>query len=167
MFETLRAATQASLAYDDGLAAAYNGVSATLGLPAWFGGAVCAPYDSLANELRGARSTMTDTVRRRHLVKAAVRRLTPPAIDKAIRAADVFGVPMVLVPLHWGSDGFMSDADFRELYWPPLEELIRGCVDAGACPSCGPRRTTRRGCRSSPNPSFRRAARYGASSTRR
>gem|GEM_PF-115077 len=134
MFDALRAAARASVAYDEGLAAAYDGVSAALGLPAWFGGAVTAPYDTLANELRGARSTMTDTMRRRDLVKAAVARLTPPAIDKAVRAADLFGVPIVLIPLHWGSDGFMSDGDFRELYWPPLEALIRGCVEAGVVP---------------------------------
>jgi uroporphyrinogen-III decarboxylase len=77
---------------------------------------------------------MLDIVYRRDLVKAAVDRLTPLSIDKAVRAVDTFGIPIILVPLHWGSDGFMSDADYRELYWPPLEALIRGCVDEGVVP---------------------------------
>ena len=39
------------------------------------------------------------------------------------------------IPLHRGSDGFMSLKQFEKFYWPQLKEMIERLVDAGITPS--------------------------------
>ena len=38
------------------------------------------------------------------------------------------------MPLHKGADGWMSDEQFREFYWPSLKEVIMGLVNEGCVP---------------------------------
>ncbi|HET6474457.1 MAG TPA: uroporphyrinogen decarboxylase family protein [Thermoleophilia bacterium] len=134
MFAALREAGAASAAWLEGVAAAGDAVSGELGLPSIAGGIILAPYDVIADELRGARNAMMDTIRRPELLRRAMERIVPLQIGKAVRSADATGVPIVMVPLHWGSDGFMSDKTFRELYWPTLKAVILGCIEHGVVP---------------------------------
>lgn len=41
----------------------------------------------------------------------------------------------MFIPLHKGADGFMSDGQFKEFYWPTLRKLILGLIDEGLVPS--------------------------------
>lgn len=41
---------------------------------------------------------------------------------------------MVLIPLHKGAGGFMSDEQFKTFYWPTLKELILALDEAGVIP---------------------------------
>ena len=41
----------------------------------------------------------------------------------------------VSLPLHRGSDGFISIPVFEKFYWPQLKKLILGLIDAGITPS--------------------------------
>lgn len=134
MFAALRKAGAESVAWLEGVAAASDAVTAELGLPSIAGGVILAPYDVVANDLRGARSTMMDTIRRPDLLRRAMERIVPLQVGKAVRGADATGVPIALVPLHWGSDGFMSEKAYRELYWPTLKSVILGCVEQGVVP---------------------------------
>jgi hypothetical protein len=134
MAGTIGRACDAAAAWMDGTTAAIDGVTIALGLPALYGATLLAPYDVVADFLRGARATMMDTIRRPDQLRQVLERLAPRLVRQAVRAVDDSGLPFVLIPLHWGSDGFMSEASFRELYWPTLKAVILGCMDAGVVP---------------------------------
>ena len=93
-----------------------------------------APYDIFGDTMRGMRGVMLDTFRKRSELIEAMDRLVPIAVDWGRRAADATGSPFVLMPLHKGADGFLSDKDFRELYWPTLKAVILGLIDEGIVP---------------------------------
>ncbi len=98
------------------------------------GGLSKAPFDILADTLRGTRSVMLDMHRRPELVLQAVERLTPLAIKQGVRGATAQGNPLVFMPLHKGADGFMSDEQFRTFYWPTLKAVIEGLAAEGCVP---------------------------------
>jgi hypothetical protein len=98
------------------------------------GGISKAPFDILADTLRGTKSTMLDMRRRPELVLEAIKRLTPLAIKQGVAGANGQGNPIVFLPLHKGADGFMSDEQFRTFYWPSLKEVVIGLADEGCIP---------------------------------
>jgi len=98
------------------------------------GGISKAPFDILADTLRGTKSTMLDMRRRPELVLKAIERLTPLAIKQGLAGANGQGNPIVFLPLHKGADGFMSDEQFRTFYWPSLKETVIGLADEGCIP---------------------------------
>ena len=81
--------------------------------------------------MRGTRGLMLDKFRQPENVKAAMERLVPQAIDWAVRSNNMTGNPIVFIPIHKGADGFMSDADFKELYWPTFKAVLLGLIEAG------------------------------------
>jgi len=105
-----------------------------LGLPGTTGGFTKAPFDYLGDSLRGTRGIMMDLFRHPQKVLAAVERLTPLAIQMGIGAANGSGNPFVLIPLHKGADGFMSNSDFEKFYWPTLKATLLGLIDEGVVP---------------------------------
>lgn len=107
---------------------------ATLGLPAFIGGACKAPFDTLGDTMRGTRAIMLDKFRQPKKVLAAMERLTPLAIEAGVRQATGSRVPVVFMPLHKGADGFMSDKDFKTFYWPTLKAVIVGLINEGCVP---------------------------------
>ena len=42
--------------------------------------------------------------------------------------------PFVSIPLHKGSDEFMSEADFKKFYWPTHKALLLGLIEEGFVP---------------------------------
>jgi hypothetical protein len=98
------------------------------------GGISKAPFDVLADTLRGTKSTMLDMRRRPELVLEAIERLTPLAIKQGVAGANGQGNPIVFLPLHKGADGFMSDEQFRTFYWPSLKKVVIGLADEGCIP---------------------------------
>ena len=98
------------------------------------GGVSKAPFDLLADTVRGTRATMLDMRRRPDLLLQAVERLTPLAIKQGVAGATAQGNPIVFMPLHKGADGFMSDEQFRTLYWPSLKAVVLGLVEEGCIP---------------------------------
>ena len=104
------------------------------GFPAFFGGGTKAPFDIIGDTLRGTRGMMMDIFRRPEKILEAVEALTPIAIKMGATAARNNGNPIVFMPLHKGADGFMSDEQFRRLYWPSLKEVMLGLVEQGCVP---------------------------------
>jgi uroporphyrinogen-III decarboxylase len=84
--------------------------------------------------MRGTRGLMLDKFRRPEKVKAAMERLVPLAISWALRSADVNRHPIVFIPIHKGADGFMSDEDYRTLYWPTFKAVLLGLIEEGLVP---------------------------------
>jgi len=105
-----------------------------MGFPTAIGGAAKAPFDILADTLRGTRAVMSDMYRRPDMVLKAVDRLTPLYVKQGVGMATFFGNPVVFIPLHKGADGFMSDQQFRTFYWPTLKALILGLGKEGCVP---------------------------------
>jgi hypothetical protein len=105
-----------------------------MGFVSGAGGVSKAPFDLLADTLRGSRAIMMDMYRRPEMVLKAVERLTPLAIKQGAGGATFQGNPIVFIPLHRGADGFMSDEQFKKFYWPGLKALIIGLADEGCVP---------------------------------
>jgi hypothetical protein len=109
--------------------------AARLGIPPRGGGIVKAPYDVLADTLRGTRGIMIDRFRQPDKILEACERLVPLMIEWGVRQADRAEAPLVTFVLHKGADGFMSDSDFRTFYWPTLKAVMKGMIDQGVVPA--------------------------------
>jgi hypothetical protein len=80
-----------------------------------------APFDFLADQLRGFTRINMDVRRIPAKVKAAVDVITPIMIKMAIPPVMRPGL-ISFIPLHLGS--FLNRKAFEELFWPSMEELI-------------------------------------------
>lgn len=105
-----------------------------MGYPTVKGGVSKAPYDVLADTLRGTRGIMLDIFRQPELIIKAMERLVPIYIKQGVSMADKFSCPIVFMPLHKGADGFMSDDQFKTFYWPTLKAVILGLIEEGCVP---------------------------------
>ena len=104
------------------------------GYPLTYGGLGLCPFDFVSDFLRGMRGSMLDLFKRPEKLKAAVELFTPVCIGNAIYMAQLNGSSRVFIPLHRGADGFMSNDQFREFYWPGLKTLLLALIDAGLTP---------------------------------
>ena len=104
-----------------------------LGFPQFVGSLVLAPFDVISDNLRGMKGTMLDMYRQPDQLLEGVDgilkrilELIPPAVPGAVNT--------VAIPLHRGSEGFMSIKQFEKFYWPTLKGLILGLIDKGLTP---------------------------------
>ncbi len=109
-----------------------------LGFPSGGGGvggsgATFAPFDTISDRLRGMRGAMLDMFRCPAELLSACTRLLEWEMSVAVPARpDPRGNPARSgMPLHRGSDGFMSRADFEKFYWPTLKRAIEMKVALG------------------------------------
>jgi hypothetical protein len=79
------------------------------GLPNMRGGMAGAPFDTLADMLRGTQGISIDMFRQPEKIVEYVETITPQMIDSAIKSADKLDCPVISMPLHKGDDVFMSD----------------------------------------------------------
>jgi uroporphyrinogen-III decarboxylase len=137
-------ALRALLAAAEGQAAcdAWNAAStrrlAELGFPQppLVGSLIEAPFDFMSDTLRGMRGVMTDMLRRPEQLLEAEQRVLDIQLDHAIAFASASGLRNAFIPLHRGSDGFMSIAQFERFYWPQLLDMQLRLIDAGITPVC-------------------------------
>ena len=92
------------------------------------------PYDLVANNYRGMRGVMIDMFRNPDKLLAVMDSLTPMIIDNTIQAAKAVDNPRVPIWLHRGAAGFMSDEQYQKFYWPGLQAVTYGLLDAGLTP---------------------------------
>lgn len=104
------------------------------GFPMLFGASTQAPFDTLGDFLRGTKGLMLDMYRRPELVIKACEKLLPFMLEMAVSTARTSGNPRVFIPLHKGSDGFMSPEQFKRFYWPTLRELMLALIDEDLMP---------------------------------
>ena len=104
------------------------------GFPPFRAGFSLAPFDILGDTLRGTKGVAGDIFRRPEKVLEACERLVPLAIDWATKSPIPLATPIVFIPLHKGADGFMSDEQFRTLYWPTLRKVVLGLIEEGLIP---------------------------------
>ncbi|MBN2243205.1 MAG: uroporphyrinogen decarboxylase [Acidobacteria bacterium] len=111
-----------------------NGIITSLGLPKYQGGFSKAPYDVIADTMRGTRAIMLDTFRKRKEILECCER-NIPFMTKMPYGAYTWGAPpTVFFPLHKGADSFMSPKDFKELYWPSFKAVMLNLIEDGFIP---------------------------------
>jgi uroporphyrinogen-III decarboxylase len=103
------------------------------GTPSVASGLSFAPFDLLADSMRGTHGALMDLHRRPDKLLAACDALVEPSIKMAV-AGGLPGGPFACLPLHKGADAFMSEAQFETFYWPSFKAQLQGIIDAGMIP---------------------------------
>lgn len=136
----VRAAFQAVIDYGKEMAEwsvpieEFNREALAAGYPSLFGGQSHAPFDILADTLRGTRGIVMDMYRQPGKLLEAMEILTPINIDCGLQMANASGRPIVFFALHKGDDTFMSDKQYEKFYWPTLRKVIMGLIEEGVVP---------------------------------
>jgi hypothetical protein len=112
----------------------FNNEMAELGFPAGAGGFTKVPFDVIGDTLRGTRGIMLDMYRQPDKLLEAIDAITPMMINMGTSATRMAGNPLVMIPLHKGADGFLSDAQFKKFYWPCFRKLLMGLIEEGCVP---------------------------------
>ncbi len=102
--------------------------------PPFAGSVTAAPFDFMSDTLRGMKGIMLDLYRRPEKLLAAEEKMLKVHLEHAISWSRSTGINVSFIPLHRGSDGFMSLPQFEKFYWPQYKALIEGLVDAGIMP---------------------------------
>ena len=105
-----------------------------LGFPAWVQSVTFAPFDAISDNFRGMRGSMLDMYRQPDNLIKACERFLPLMLDSGVARARRTGNPRVFIPLHRGSEGFMSLKQFETFYWPTFKALLLGLIDEGLTP---------------------------------
>jgi len=93
-----------------------------------------APYDFLADYFRGAKGMMTDLYRRRDKLMEAMDKMVPFLLRHAVATAAASPSKIIFIPIHWAPDRFMSQDQFKTVYWPSFRRLLLALIDAGLTP---------------------------------
>ncbi len=105
-----------------------------LGFPTFYMAKTTAPYDLIQDYLRGMRGAMLDMYKQPDKLLEACEKLLPMMIEVGVTGARMTGNPRVFIPLHWGSEGFMSIKQFETFYWPTFKKLVHALADEGLTP---------------------------------
>lgn len=94
-----------------------------------------APFDFMSDTLRGMRGIMLDLHQRPEELLEAQQRVLEIELEYALYFSRITGLKVAGIPLHRGSDGFMSLKQFETFYWPQLRELMLRLIEHGITPS--------------------------------
>ena len=92
-----------------------------------------APYDMLADNIRGFLNVPMDLYEIPEKVTAAIDIMTEYALQNVRRLKNT-GSQYCFMPLHGGTDDFMSLEDYRTFYWPSLRRVMEEIIDCGMIP---------------------------------
>jgi hypothetical protein len=125
------------VAEDNELAAKNSARMSALGIPTGFvsGAIVEAPFDFMSDTLRGMRGIMLDIMQRPEKLLLAEEKVSRFQLEFAINVAEATGVKRAFIPLHRGSDGFLSLPQFERFYWPQLKHMMMTLIEAGIMPA--------------------------------
>ena len=101
------------------------------GTPGAISGILKAPFDILADKLRGYIGLTMDMYERPDKVLAACRALAPHLLNVALSGADPTGNVPVTIWMHRGCVPFVSHDVFDGVYWTTLRPIIEGIWAAG------------------------------------
>ncbi len=123
--------------------AEFSDVMTYLGFPSQYGrgiggglgagGIGSAPFDTISDNLRGMRGAMLDMYRYPDKLLAACEKILEWRLAQAVPAVpDAKGNrKRAGMPLHRGSQGFMSIPQFEKFYWPTLKKAILANIELG------------------------------------
>jgi hypothetical protein len=135
MQETLRLAIKAGQEMNEWWAsqAQYWGELGAKGYPLAFAGWSWPPFDILGDTVRGTHKILADMRRRPSKLHDALEIATRIFIEYGSGAAGA-PLPFCWVWVHKSTRNFMSDAQFKEFYWPYLRRGMLGLVEKGIIP---------------------------------
>lgn len=113
---------------------AFNARMASLGYPLGNGGNSVSPYDFIADYFRGATGMMKDLFRKKDKLLELLDKASVFLTRQTIASAQASGNPIVMIPIHWAPDAFMSPKQFETFWWPPFRKMMLGMIDAGLIP---------------------------------
>jgi uroporphyrinogen-III decarboxylase len=105
-----------------------------LGFPMPWATAQITAFDCVSDTLRGMKGSMLDMYRVPDKLLATIEMFTPQVIEVSVMMAARAQNKGIMIPLHRGAAGFMSDEQFAKFYWPCLKALLLGLIDAGLTP---------------------------------
>jgi hypothetical protein len=109
---------------------------AALGFPPFtlLANMVEAPFDFMSDTLRGMRGIFLDMLRIPDKLLAAQEKVADFQLEYLFNAVKANNIPYCFIPLHRGSDGFMSLEQFEKFYWPQLKDMMLRMIDEGITP---------------------------------
>ena len=112
-----------------------NMASLAAGIPNLRGGGMGgAPFDNIADMLRGTQGMVMDMYRQPERLHEAMETIVPNTIKGAVAMADATGCPLCFMPLHKGDESFMSPKQFETFYWPTYRRVLMGMIEEGLVP---------------------------------
>jgi len=102
-----------------------------LGMPLPMAGVMLAPFDYLADGLRGLKGIMIDIHRQPDKVLEACEAIIPDIVNAALAIADPLRRYPIFMPLHRGAHPFLSPQQFDTFYWPSFKKAMLMLIDAG------------------------------------
>jgi len=99
------------------------------GMPQPMTGAFVAPFDALADAMRGLTGVIMDTFRQPDKVVAACDRLVEEMANFALNTADPLKRYPIFVPTHKAC--FLSPEQFDTFYWPSFKRVLEILTSAG------------------------------------
>lgn len=112
----------------------FNKEMVDAGYPNMSGGFCKAPFDHIADFLRGSKACMLDMFRNKEKLMEAVIKTQQLLVRGVVEETRKSGTPFVFIPLHWGLDGFMSPDQFKTYYWPYLRKTMLYLIDNDLIP---------------------------------
>jgi len=91
------------------------------------------PYDMIADNMRGYLNLPMDTFEVPDKVLASIDVMTHFALQN-VRGIKQMGFEYVFIPLHGGTDDFMSNENYKKFYWPSLQILMEEIIKLGMTP---------------------------------
>jgi uroporphyrinogen-III decarboxylase len=104
------------------------------GFPLMNAGISVSPYDFIADYFRGATGMMKDLFRHKDKLHQVLDKASIFLARMTIDNAKAAGHPIVMIPIHWAPDAFMSQKQFEEFWWPPFRRMMIEMIDAGLVP---------------------------------
>lgn len=111
-----------------------NRASLAAGIPSVRSGTGGAPFDNIADMLRGTQGMVMDMYRQPERLHEAMEKIVPDLIKSAVATADATNCPCVFMPLHKGDESFMSPKQFETFYWPSYRRVLMGMIEEGLVP---------------------------------
>jgi len=109
-------------------------IALEMGFPPLMGGIALAPFDTVADMLRGTHGSVMDMYRQPDKLLEALEVITQQSLESAVNIANFSRSPMVFIPMHKGDDSFMSVKQFEKFYWPTFRKLLLGLINEGIVP---------------------------------
>ena len=104
------------------------------GFPPLMGGVMLAPFDTIADMLRGTHGSVMDMYRQPEKLLETMEVIAQRSQESAVSMVNMARSPVVFVPMHKGDDSFMSVKQFEKFYWPTFRKLLLGVVNEGCVP---------------------------------
>jgi uroporphyrinogen-III decarboxylase len=104
------------------------------GFPPLAGGGFLAPFDTVADMLRGTHGSVMDMYRQPEKLLESLEVIANHTIEGTVAMAAKSRSPICFVPMHKGDDSFMSIKQFEKFYWPTFRKVIEGVSAQGLVP---------------------------------